>query len=90
MTQGSIPRPRTQKKCEAKAKYRLSENRPSRGQGQECSRPRTKDTTRKKKRLRAKKKSKTFAKFQAFSKKMSSQILHEVSGILQEEEKKRS
>ena len=35
------------------------------------------------------KKSKTFAKFQAFSKKMSSQILREVSGILQEEEKKK-
>ena len=40
-TQGS--RPRTQKKPEAKDS--LSENRPSRGQGQECStpRPRTKD-----------------------------------------------
>ena len=42
-TQGSRPRPRTQKKSEAKAKNSLSENRPSRGQGQECSRPRTKD-----------------------------------------------
>ena len=43
-TQGS--RPRTQKKSEAKAKDSLSEDRPSRGQGQECSRPRprTKDT----------------------------------------------
>ena len=38
--QGS--RPRTQKKSEAKDS--LSEDRPSRGQGQECSRPRTKDT----------------------------------------------
>ena len=43
-TQGSRPRPRTQKKSEAKAKDSLSENRPSRGQEQECSRPRTKDT----------------------------------------------
>ena len=32
------------KKSEAKAKHSLSEDRPSRGQGQECSRPRTKDT----------------------------------------------
>ena len=44
-TQGS--RPRTQKKSEAKAKDSLSEDRHSRGQGQECSRPRTKDTKRK-------------------------------------------
>ena len=47
-TQGSRPRPRprTQKKSEAKAKDCLFEDRPSRGQGQECSRPRprTKDT----------------------------------------------
>ena len=42
-TQGS--RPRTQKKSEAKAKDSLSEDRHSRGQGQECSRPRTKDTS---------------------------------------------
>ena len=43
-TQGSRPRPRTQKKSEAKDS--LSEDRPSRGQGQKCSRPRprTKDT----------------------------------------------
>ena len=40
-TQGS--RPRTQKKSEAKDS--LSEDRNSRGQGQECSRPRTKDTS---------------------------------------------
>ena len=40
-TQGSRPRPRTQKKSEAKAKDSLSEDKPSRGQGQECSRPRT-------------------------------------------------
>ena len=32
------------KKSEAKDKDSLSEDRPSRGQGQECSRPRTKDT----------------------------------------------
>ena len=46
-TQGSRPRPRTQKKSEAKNS--LSEDRHSRGQGQECSRPRprTKDTKRK-------------------------------------------
>ena len=44
-TQGS--RPRTQKKSEAKAKDSLSEDRHSRGLGQECSRPRprTKDTS---------------------------------------------
>ena len=39
-TQGSSPRPRTQKKSEAKAKDSLSEDRHSRGQGQECSGPR--------------------------------------------------
>ena len=49
-TQGSRPRPRprTQKNSEAKAKAKdsLFEDRTSRGQGQECSRPRprTKDT----------------------------------------------
>ena len=43
--QGSRLRPRTQKRSEAKD--RLSQKRPSRGQGQEYSRPRTKDTTRK-------------------------------------------
>ena len=44
-TQGSRPRPRTQKKFEAKDS--LSEDRHSRGQEQECSRPRprTKDTS---------------------------------------------
>ena len=44
-TQGS--RPRTQKKSEAKAKDSHFEDRHSRGQGQECSkpRPRTKDTS---------------------------------------------
>ena len=46
-TQGSRPRPRTQKKSEAKAKDSLSKDRHSRGEGQECSRPRlrTKDTS---------------------------------------------
>ena len=46
-TQGSRPRPRTQKKSEAKAKDSLPEDRHSRGQGQECSRPRprTKNTS---------------------------------------------
>ena len=39
-TQGSRPRPRTQKKSEAKAKISLFEDRPSRGQGQKCLRPR--------------------------------------------------
>ena len=34
---------KTQKQSEAKAKDSLSEDRPSRSQGQECSRPRTKD-----------------------------------------------
>ena len=38
-TRGS--RPRTQKKSEAKSKDRPSEDRLFRGQGQECSRPRT-------------------------------------------------
>ena len=45
-TQDSRPRPGTQKKSEAKAKDSPCEDRPSWGQGQECSRPRprTKDT----------------------------------------------
>ena len=43
-TQNSRPRPRTQEKSEAKDS--ISEDRPSLGQGQECSRlrPRTEDT----------------------------------------------
>ena len=46
-TQGTRSRPRTRKKSEAKAKDSLSEDRHSRGQGQECSRPwpRTKNTS---------------------------------------------
>ena len=83
-TQGSRPRPSTQKKSEAKDS--LSEDRHSRGQGQECSRPRTKDTKRKcspkKKKglhknfsgdLKKKKKKKVFTKiFQAISTKKRS------------------
>ena len=61
-TQGSRPRPRTQKK--SKAKDSLSEDRHFRGQGQECSRPRTQA------QVLSKKKKKVFTKtFQAISKK---------------------
>ena len=61
-TRGS--RPRTQKKSEAKDS--LSEDRHSRGQGQECSRPRTKDTSA----SALQKKKKVFTKiFQAISTK---------------------
>ena len=63
-TQGSRPRPRIQKKSEAKAKDSLSEDRHSRGQGQECSRPRTQA------QVLSKKKKKVFTKiFQAISTK---------------------
>ena len=61
-TQGSRPRPRTQKKSEAKAKDSLSEDKHSRGQGQECSRPRqgprtqAQDSALQKKKKRASKK----------------------------------
>ena len=52
-------------RLEAKAKDSLSEDRHSRGQGQECSRPRTKDT----RASALKKKKKVFTKiFQAISK----------------------
>ena len=62
-TRGS--RPRTQKKSEAKAKDNLFEDRHSRGQGQECSRPRTQAQV-----LSKEKKKKVFTKiFQAISKK---------------------
>ena len=66
-TQGS--RPRTQKKSEAKAKDSLSEDRHSRGQGQESSRPkpRTKDTSAS--TLQKKKKKVFTIIFQAISKK---------------------
>ena len=62
-TQGSRPRPRTQKKSEAKDS--LSEDRHSRGQGQECSRPRprTKDTKRKCSPKKKKKKKRSSQKF---------------------------
>ena len=63
-TQGSRLRPRTQKK--SKAKDSLSEDRHSRSQGQECSRPRTKDTSAS---ALQKKKRKVFTKiFQALHK----------------------
>ena len=52
-TQGSRPRPRTQKKFEAKDS--LSEDRPSRGQGQECSRPRPRTKDRRKRSPKKKK-----------------------------------
>ena len=77
-TQGSRPRPRTQKKSEAKDKDSLSEDRHSRGQGQECSRPRTQAQvlSKKKKKILTKifllisKKKKVFTKiFQAISTK---------------------
>ena len=47
--QGSRPRPRPRIRKKSEANNRLSKDRLSRGQGQECSRPRpkTKDTTRK-------------------------------------------
>ena len=62
-TQGSRPRPKTQKKSEAKVKDSLSEDRLSRGQGQECWRPRTLAQVLSKKK-------KVFTKiFQAISKK---------------------
>ena len=72
-TQGSRPRPRTQKnprprpQKKSEAKDSLSEDRHSRGQGQECSRlrPRTKDTSASV--LRKKRSSKII--FQAFSSK---------------------
>ena len=85
-TQGS--RPRTQRKSEAKAKDSLSEDRHSRGHGQECSRPRTQAQVLSKKKKKGlhrnfsgdlqnkKKKEKVFTKiFQAISKekKRSSQ-----------------
>ena len=56
------------KKSEAKAKDSLSEDRHSRGQEQECSRPRTKDTS-----ASALQKKKVFTKiFKAISKKKRS------------------
>ena len=72
-TQGSRPRPRTQKNSrprprrqkKSEAKDNLSEDRHSRGQGQKCSRPRTKDTS-----ASALQKKKVLSKtFQAISKK---------------------
>ena len=97
-TQGLRPSPRTQKEPEAKAKYSFIEDRTSGGQGQECSRPRTKDkgasVLQKKKGLQKNvsgdlQKKKIFKEvFQTISKsekqKRSSQIFREVSGVFQE------
>ena len=72
-TQGSRPRPKTQKKSEAKVKDSLSEDRHSRGQGQECSRPRPRTLAQ----VLSKKKKKIFTKiFQAISKKKKEKGLH--------------
>ena len=82
-TQGSRPRPRAQKKSEAKAKDSLFEDRHSRGQGQECSRPRprTKDTKHK---CSPKKKKRSSQKFFRRSpkkkkKKVFTKIFHAIS-----------
>ena len=84
------PRPMTQKKSEAKAKDSLSEDRHSRGQGQECSRPRTKNTAasvlQKKKKKKKERSSQKFFKrspqknvfqkiFQALHKILTIQII---------------
>ena len=70
-TQGS--RPRTQKKSEAKDS--LSEDRHSRSQGQECSRPRTKDTSA----SALQNKKKVFSKiFQAISTKKKKKVLTKI------------
>ena len=91
-TQGSRPRPRTQKKSEAKDS--LLEDRPSRGQGKKCSRPRTKDTSLKCSPTKKKRSSKKFFRknnvlkkiFQAISKKKKKRGLqknfHAISGKL--------
>ena len=67
------------KKSEAEAKDSLSEDRHSRGQGQECSRPRTKDTS-----ARVLSKKKVFTKiFQAIStKNVFQNIFQELHKIL--------
>ena len=77
-TQGS--RPRTQKKNEAKAKNSLSEDRHSRGQGEEYSRPRprTKDTN-----ANVLKKKVFIKNFQAISKKQKKSLQIKFSGDLQ-------
>ena len=64
-TQGSRPWPRTQKKSEAKDS--LSEDRHSRGQGQECSRPRPRIKDTSASALQKKKSSQKF--FRRFPKK---------------------
>ena len=78
-TQGSTPRPRKQKKSEAKDSP--SKDIPSRGKGQECSTPRTKDTGASV--LQKNRSSKNFfqAIFKRAKQKMSPQIFCEVSGF---------
>ena len=63
------------KKSEAKAKDSLSEDRPSRGQGQECSRPRprTKDTSASALQKKKKRSSQIFFRRSPKKKKRSSQ-----------------
>ena len=91
-TQGSRPRPRTQKnprprtQKKSKAKDSLSKNRHSRGQGQECSRPRTQAQVLSKKKnfsrkifRRSQKKKKFF--FQALSTKTIFQALYKILTI---------
>ena len=75
-------RPRTQKKSEAKD--RLSEDRPSRGKGQECSRPRAQELRTQHANVLQKKSSRTkIANFRRSPKKRSlrrkSQIFREIS-----------
>ena len=77
--QGS--RPRTQKKSEAKAKDSLSEDRHSRGQRQECSRPRprTKDTKRKCSPKKKKRSSQIFFRRSPKKKKVFTKIFQAIS-----------
>ena len=88
-TQGSRPRPRTQEKSAAKVKDSLSDDKSSRGQGQECSRlrSRTKDTTRKsspKKKVFAPKICKFSEKFRRSQKKRKKGLRSQNSSVLQE------
>ena len=89
-TKGSRQRPRTQKKSEAKAKDSLSEDRHSRGQGHECSRPRTKDTSAS--ALQKKKKKGLHKNFSGdLQKKKKKKGLHKnFSGDLQKKKKRSS
>ena len=78
-TQGSRPRPRTQKKSEAKAKDSLSEDRHSRGQGQECSRPRTKDTSASALQKKKRSSQKCFRRSQKTKKNVFTKIFQAIS-----------